>query len=115
MGSPITFSGFNSIDFNLVLNSVMASAAQPLTALQNRQSAVQSQITNLGTLTAKVSAVQNAAAALSTASALAGFSCAVVSAVLGISQPDDRSVRQIREACCSQLHTPRTTHPLMWR
>ena len=74
MGSPITFSGFNSIDFNLVLNSVMASAAQPLTALQNRQSAVQSQIANLATLTSKASAVQSAAAALSTTSTLASFS-----------------------------------------
>jgi flagellar hook-associated protein 2 len=76
MGTPITFSGFNSVDFNLVLNSVMASAAQPLTALQNRQSAVQSQIANLATLTSKASAVQSAAAALSTASTLTSFSAA---------------------------------------
>jgi flagellar hook-associated protein 2 len=74
MGSPITFSGFNSVDFNLVLNSVMASAAQPLTALQNRQSAVQSQIANLATLTSRASAVQSAAAALSSASNLTSFS-----------------------------------------
>ena len=74
MGSPITFSGFNSIDFNLVLNSVMASAAQPLTALQNRQNAVQSQIANLAKLTAKSSALQSAAAALSTSSTIASFS-----------------------------------------
>ena len=74
MGSPITFSGFNSIDFNLVLNSVMASAAQPLTVLQNRQNAVQSQIANLATLTAKSSALQSAAAALSTSSTIASFS-----------------------------------------
>jgi flagellar hook-associated protein 2 len=80
MGTPITFSGFNSIDFNLVLNSVMASAAQPLTALQNRQSAVQSQIANLATLTSRASAVQTAAAALSTATALTTFSAASTNA-----------------------------------
>jgi flagellar hook-associated protein 2 len=74
MGSPITFSGFNSIDFNLVLNSVMASAAQPLNALVSRQNAVQSQIANLATLTAKSSALQSAAAALSTSSTIASFS-----------------------------------------
>jgi flagellar hook-associated protein 2 len=80
MGTPITFSGFNSVDFNLVLNSVMASAAQPLTALQNRQSAVQSQIANLATLTSKASAVQTAAAALSTAATLTSFSAASTNA-----------------------------------
>jgi flagellar hook-associated protein 2 len=80
MGTPITFSGFNSVDFNLVLNSVMASAAQPLTALQNRQSAVQSQIANLATLASKASAVQTAAAALSTATTLTSFSAASTNA-----------------------------------
>jgi flagellar hook-associated protein 2 len=44
MSSPITFSGFNDIDFNLVLNSIMQQASQPLTVLQRRQSALQSQM-----------------------------------------------------------------------
>ena len=44
MASPITFSGFNDIDFNLILNAVMQQASQPLTALQARQSNVESQI-----------------------------------------------------------------------
>ena len=30
MGSPVTLSGFNSIDFNLILSSVMTQEAQPL-------------------------------------------------------------------------------------
>ena len=37
MGSPITLSGFNSIDFNVVLNAVMQQESQPLKALQQRQ------------------------------------------------------------------------------
>src|SRR3977135_289325 len=76
MGSPVTFSGFNSVDFNLVLNSVMASAAQPLTALQNRQSAVQSQIANLATLGTKAAAVQSPAPPLCRANNLTSFSAA---------------------------------------
>lgn len=73
MSSPITFSGFNSVDFNVVLNSLMAAASQPLTALQTRQAAVQSQLANLATLTTTVSAVQTAAAALSTTTALTSY------------------------------------------
>ena len=42
MGSPITLSGFNSIDFNLILTSIMTQESQPLTALQSRQSALKS-------------------------------------------------------------------------
>ena len=45
MGSTITFSGFNDIDFNTVLNALMDQASQPLTALQTQQSALQSQVT----------------------------------------------------------------------
>ena len=40
MGSPITFSGFNSIDFGMVLTAIMTQESQPLVALQARQSAV---------------------------------------------------------------------------
>ena len=41
MGSPITFSGFNNIDFNVVLNAIMQQESQPLTALQAQQRALQ--------------------------------------------------------------------------
>src|SRR6185503_4121702 len=37
MGSPITFSGFNAIDFNVVLNAIMAQESAPLQALQAHQ------------------------------------------------------------------------------
>ena len=73
MGSPITFSGFNSIDFSVVLNSIMTSASRPLTDLQSRQSAVQSQISNFKTLASYTSTLQSAASKLSTASSVASF------------------------------------------
>jgi flagellar hook-associated protein 2 len=73
VGSPITFSGFNSIDFGVVLTSIMQQESQPLTALQSRQTAVQTQITNFATLATKTATLEGAAAALSTAQSLSSF------------------------------------------
>lgn len=67
MGSGITFSGFNSIDFNVVLNAIMQQESRPLTTLQSRQTALQSRVSGFGTLQTRVSALENAAKALSTA------------------------------------------------
>ena len=47
MSSPITFSGFNNIDFNSVLNALMTQASQPLTALQTRQTGSAVQVNSL--------------------------------------------------------------------
>ncbi|MGE3704324.1 MAG: flagellar filament capping protein FliD [Vicinamibacterales bacterium] len=65
MGSPITFSGFNNIDFNTVLNALMNQAALPLNQLQARQNALKTQQTNFDSLRTKLSAVEDAASALS--------------------------------------------------
>src|SRR5690606_1122563 len=70
MSSPITFSGFNNIDFNVVLNALMAQASQPLAALQNRQSALKSQITTINTLSARVDELRSAAEALGSISSI---------------------------------------------
>lgn len=74
MSTGITFSGFNDIDFNVVVNALMAQAAQPLTALQTRQTALKSQLSSFAQLTTKVSAVQTAAEALSSSNALGSYS-----------------------------------------
>ncbi|MFA5907773.1 MAG: flagellar filament capping protein FliD [Vicinamibacterales bacterium] len=73
MGSGITFSGFNSIDFNVVLNAVMQQESRPLTSLQSRQSALQSRVTSFTTLQTRVSALESAAKALSTAGTATAF------------------------------------------
>ena len=52
--TPITFSGFNEIDFNLVLNAVMQQASQPLVAIQSRQTALRSQVTTFDLLANRV-------------------------------------------------------------
>jgi flagellar hook-associated protein 2 len=66
----VTFSGFNNVDFNLVLNSLMQVASQPLTSLQKQQSDLQSQITTYGTLASRMQAVQTASKDLSSSSGL---------------------------------------------
>ena len=73
MGSPITFSGFNDIDFNLVLNAIMQQESQPLVALQNRQKAMQSKANTFSTLVARTTALQTAAEALADPSKIASF------------------------------------------
>jgi flagellar hook-associated protein 2 len=73
VGSTITFSGFNDIDFNTVLNALMDQASQPLTALQTQQSALQSQVTTYGTLTSQVATLQSAAQDLADLSTTSSF------------------------------------------
>jgi flagellar hook-associated protein 2 len=72
VGSPVTLSGFNSIDFNLILSSIMTQESQPLTALQSRQSALNSRASTFDQLTSRVATLQQAAAKL-TGESLAGF------------------------------------------
>ena len=60
MSSPISFSGFNSIDFNALLNSVMAQESQPLTRLQTQKTKLEAQNTQLGTLATKLSTLKTA-------------------------------------------------------
>ena len=73
MGSPITLSGFNNVDFNLILTSIMTQESQPLQALQSRQATLQSKASSFGTLATRVSALQAAAAKLANATNLSGY------------------------------------------
>jgi flagellar hook-associated protein 2 len=74
MSTPITFSGFNNIDFNTVLTALMAQASQPLTALQTQQSNVKAQSTTYGTLATQLSALNDAAQALGSSGDVTTFS-----------------------------------------
>lgn len=65
MSTGITFSGFNNIDFGTILNAVMRQESQPLFSLQAQQTGIKSKIENFRTLTTRVSALEDAAAALS--------------------------------------------------
>jgi flagellar hook-associated protein 2 len=64
MSTPITFSGFNDIDFNMVLNALMTQASQPLTSLQSRQTALKSQLSTFDTLRTRIESLRSAASSL---------------------------------------------------
>jgi len=77
VSSAITFSGFNSIDFNVVLNAIMQQESQPLQALQTQQNALKSRVSNLGTLAGMASTLEGAAKALADPAAGAAFTASV--------------------------------------
>ena len=71
MGSPITFSGFNSIDFNQILNAVMAQEQVPYDRLQTQQSTLKTQDTQYSTLAGKLTSFQSSIDALKADKSLA--------------------------------------------
>lgn len=77
MASGISFGGFNGVDFTVVINAIMKQASQPITALQTKQTGLQSQLGSFSALASRVSAVQTAADALSSSDALSSFSASV--------------------------------------
>jgi flagellar hook-associated protein 2 len=70
MSTPITFSGFNDIDFNVVLNALMTQASQPLNSLQSRQSALKSQLNTFDTLRTRIDTLGSAAKSLGSLSSV---------------------------------------------
>jgi flagellar hook-associated protein 2 len=74
VGSPVTFSGFNQIDFNLILNAVMRQERLPLDALEARRKTLQSADGLYATLTAKLGTLRSAAADLGDSSTGVGYS-----------------------------------------
>ena len=73
MGSPITFSGFNAIDFNVVLNAIMAQESAPVQALQAHQRELEATDTTYGQLVTKLDALRTSSGALSNASTLTTY------------------------------------------
>jgi flagellar hook-associated protein 2 len=77
MGSPITFSGFNNIDFTSVLNAIMTQESRPLTALQTQQRTLQNTDSNYATFATKLGTLQSAAASLSSSTSLVKYATTV--------------------------------------
>ncbi len=69
----ITFSGFNDIDFNVVLNAIMDQESQPLAALQARQNELKRVDTNYTTLAGKLGTLQSKASGLSSPHSLVRY------------------------------------------
>jgi flagellar hook-associated protein 2 len=72
MGSPITFSGFNKIDFGLILDAVMEQEQAPLRTLQAQQKELESRAATYRTLASKLATFEAAVNALSGKNALSG-------------------------------------------
>jgi len=72
MGSPVTFSGFNQIDFGVILDAVMEQEQAPLRTLQAQQKELQSRAATYRTLATKLAALETAVNGLSGENSLSG-------------------------------------------
>lgn len=72
MGSPITLSGFNKIDFSVILNAIMDQESQPLRTLTAQKSNLEKQATHFRTLATKLASLESAADALGKSDAFGG-------------------------------------------
>jgi flagellar hook-associated protein 2 len=61
VGSPVTLSGYNSIDFSVVLNAIMTQERVPVTLLEKQQTSLTAQKSAFSALAAKLSSLQSAA------------------------------------------------------
>jgi flagellar hook-associated protein 2 len=114
MGS-ITFSGFNNIDWNSVLNAVMAQERQPVTALESQRTALKSQQTAFTTLATKVSTLESAVSDLQSATAFSGRSAtstnsSAVSIEASTAAPGSYDV-VVQELARAQVTASSSTHP----
>lgn len=90
MGSPITFSGFNSIDFTVVLNAIITQESRPLQALQARERTIRATDGTLAQLITKLDTLRAAAQGLSKPSSFLSYRAlvsdeAVLTATAGVS------------------------------
>jgi flagellar hook-associated protein 2 len=74
VGSGVTLSGFNNIDFSSIVTALMKQASEPLNALQSRQDAIHSQLKAMGSLGNRVSALKTAADALADSDEFTAYS-----------------------------------------
>ena len=116
MGSPITLSGFNDIDFSQILTLIMTQESRPLEALQSRQSALQTRSNTFNTLASKVSALQTAASRLSTtadlnARAATSSNAANVTAEVGTGAQTGRYDVVVNSLARAQVTASATTAP----
>lgn len=77
MSSPISFSGFNKIDFNQVLNAIMAQEREPIRAIETQQRTLQARVGAFSTLSSKVAALEASVASLAAGDAVGSKSATV--------------------------------------
>lgn len=77
MSSPITFSGFNNIDFNQILEVLSAQERQPVVQLETQRAELQAQQNAFASLASKLSALETAAANLASATAFGATTASI--------------------------------------
>jgi flagellar hook-associated protein 2 len=77
MGSPITLSGFNNIDFGSVLTALMQQERIPVAQLESQQTALKAQQTAFGTFATRLASLESAATELTRATSFQGRSASV--------------------------------------
>jgi flagellar hook-associated protein 2 len=116
MSSPITLSGFNNIDFNQVVESLMQLERQPVTQLETQQAQLQKQRTAYSTLATKLSAVESAAADLASSTAFTSTLAtssneAVAKASGGIGAPNGTYSLKVTQLAQAQVTVTNGTTP----
>jgi len=116
VGSGITFSGFNNIDFGVVLDAMMQQASQPLTSLQNRQTALRAQMTSFDLLNARLSNIGSAARSLGSSGELSVYKAtasdpAAVSVSAGTGAVPGRDDMVVQSLARAQVTASATTIP----
>lgn len=92
MGSPISLSGFNNIDFNLILNAIMEQERVPIFSLETDRTALEGQDFEYGILATTLADLQLAAEQLATSDgfgtrAIANSDPAAISASVASTTP----------------------------
>jgi flagellar hook-associated protein 2 len=106
MGSAITFSGFNNIDFGSILEIVMQQERTPVTALETRKTALKTQNTTFATFASKLSALESAAQNLAKVSSLSKLSASTSNAdAVGVATSSG-TVEGTYDVVVSQLAKP---------
>ena len=77
MGSAITFSGFNNIDFSSILNAISAQDRLPVQLLEAEKADLQKQRSAFGTLASRLAAVESASRDLASSTAFGARTAAV--------------------------------------
>jgi flagellar hook-associated protein 2 len=85
VGSPITFSGFNQIDFNQILEAVMTQERAPLNRLETQKKTLETQNTAFSTLAGKLSSLESAIEALGKVDSLALLTASSSDTGVGVS------------------------------
>ncbi|MFN8057685.1 MAG: flagellar filament capping protein FliD [Vicinamibacterales bacterium] len=115
MGSPITLSGFNNIDFNSILTALMKQERLPVTLLESQQTAIKSKKSTFSALASRLATLESATDALDTGQSLQGRAASVsdasaLSVSPGSSTPLGSYEVVVKNLARAQVTTTSSTH-----